>query len=164
MFKIWNENGGDHVNEQRLADQVRQMRTKSWLTEAEVDEITKACELERLEIVEETLKGQEGMNHVTTIDDVIPDKETMDKNNHDVDQENTENDEVIEELNKEKRRILNRILERLRLEAINPPMNLRNLDRNKVRSKAKEINKIHNIYHQPTSQKRLEYCLLQRPK
>ena len=39
MKKIWDEIGVLPVTEQRLADQVRQIRTKKWITDIEINEI-----------------------------------------------------------------------------------------------------------------------------
>ena len=39
MKKIWDEIGVLPVTEQGLADQVRQIRTKKWITDIEINEI-----------------------------------------------------------------------------------------------------------------------------
>ena len=39
MKKIWDEIEVLPVTEQRLADQVRQIRTKKWITDIEINEI-----------------------------------------------------------------------------------------------------------------------------
>ena len=137
MFKIWNENGGDPISEQRLADQVRQIQKKSWLSDAEIDEIRR--EVSRSENVEEEYEGTDKGNK--SDEDAYQNQleaETTDKNNNEV----NHNIHEESELNEEHQRILNNILEKLKSETIKPPMNLRNLDRSKVRSKAKEVNKV----------------------
>ena len=44
MKKIWDEIGVFPVTEQRLTDQARQIRTKRWLTDIEIEEIRKKSE------------------------------------------------------------------------------------------------------------------------
>ncbi|XP_063599561.1 uncharacterized protein LOC134775881 [Penaeus indicus] len=147
MLKIWNENGGDPISEQRLADQVRQIQKKSWLGDAENEETKKDCGVLRSEKVEETPEVLDHGNENTEEVNRNQLAETTDQNSSEVDQSNTVNDE--EEFSEENQRMLKNILEKLKSETINPPMNLRNLDRNKIRCKAKEINNV--LQHIPSA-------------
>ncbi|XP_063592467.1 uncharacterized protein LOC134769657 [Penaeus indicus] len=116
MWKIWNENGGDPIGEQRLADQLRS---------------------ENVEETPEVLdNGNENTEEVNRNQPV----ETTDQSSNEIDQSNTVNEE--DEFNEENQRMLENIIEKLKTETINPPMNLRNLDRNKLR---KDINHLEDL-------------------
>ncbi len=146
MFNIWKESGGDQITEQRLADQVRQIQKKSWLSEAEIEKIKSECRTDIRETIE--IENIDVTNEAIEIHEEQLNLERSDENNNN-NPENSLNDESPEELNEDSIRTYNNILERLKSEKIDPPMNLRNLDRNKVRSKAKEINKV--LMHIPSA-------------
>ncbi|XP_068738998.1 uncharacterized protein [Montipora capricornis] len=133
MLGIWKERGVFEVSEQRLADQARAIRTNGWLSEIELEEISRAVSLG-----EENEQNQNGMDENTQ-------PEPEDNNNlsgHFV----YNIDEVTQRMerdgcNREKINLAREIMESMKNESECPP-NLRNVEKCRLRGKIAKVNEI----------------------
>ena len=133
MLGIWKERGVFEVSEQRLADQARAIRTNGWLSEVELEQISRAVSLG-----EENEQNQNGMDENTQ-------PEPEDNNNlsgHFV----YNIDEVTQRMerdgcNREKINVAREIMESMKNESECPP-NLRNVEKCRLRGKIAKVNEI----------------------
>ena len=74
MVEVWNSRGMFSVSEQRLADQVRQIKEKGWLTTIEIEELSRKIALgsnEEREVVESETQESQFINTVLVEEEVI---------------------------------------------------------------------------------------------
>lgn len=133
MLGIWKERGVFEVSEQRLADQARAIRTNGWLSEVELEEISRAVSL-----------GEENEQNEDVRDESTQPEPEDNGNQSGHFVYNT--DEVIQRMerdgcNREKINLAREIMESMKDESECPP-NLRNIERRRLREKIAEVNKI----------------------
>ena len=82
MHKIWKQNGGFNITEQRLADQVKTIKNKAWFTSEELDEIERMAtttetvqEIEVQEMVEEFEETPEAVSLETELSEPVSENE-----------------------------------------------------------------------------------------
>ena len=135
MLKTWNEIGMFSLTEQQLAGQVLCIRNEKYLMELEIEEIRrKINEPTQIEAEEEQID-----NHVDPINDSGAMQSIDNRENR---QANLETDLDTEGLSDEQGEILKMLKEKRRQPENLQPVNLRTMDRRKVKEKTANVNKI----------------------
>ena len=135
MLETWNEIGMFSLTEQQLAGQVLCIRNGKYLTELEIEEIRrKINEPTQIEAEEEQID-----NHVDPINDSGAMESIDNRENR---QANLETDLDTEGPSGEQGEILKMLKEKLRQPENLQPVNLRTMDRRKVKEKTANVNKI----------------------
>ena len=151
MLDIWDSHGGARVNEQRLADQVRVIIKKGWLTELEIEEIERGIRSQEVVVrgdtneLDETSDRAEGSDRAVDRDRAVGNTVSTVS----VEENDTARVELPVGLNDETKTIIQSIRNKMGSESTRPSISLRNLDRNKVRMKARQINEA--LKYIPTS-------------
>ena len=135
MLKIWNEIGMFSLTEQQLAGQVLCIRNGKYLMELEIEEIRrKINEPIQIEAEEEQMD-----NHVDPINDSGAMQSIDNRENR---QANVETDLDTEGLSDEQLEILKMLKDKLRQPENLQPVNLKTMDRRKVKEKTANVNKV----------------------
>ena len=144
LLDIWEGKGLFNVSEQRLCDQVRQIKKNGWLSQLQLEEIRREIERERLGLMNDDEEQQPGIHNVSEdrprnegID--VPTAETQ-----------VENDNIREN-SESQRKIFDQLTELLKKEYLPNPPYLRHIDRKRVKEACSKVNEVisaiatHNI-------------------
>ena len=156
--KIRDEIGVFPVTEQRLADQPREIRTKKWLTDIEIEEIRRKLERknskaevqENVQEITEHNENKQGQPDERGAQEILVDQ------GHEIEQQQKtfhicsfpEDDEILvkkaemERYNEEEKELLMRVAKEIRFDPERIPSNIRYIDRKKVRQATVKINVI----------------------
>ena len=141
MGKRW---GFFKISEQRLADQARAIKLNEWLSEVELEEIRREVSQGGVTVANsEEVENQEGIHgEVEKHSDTENDNDRM----HETSSEEMSTEEVIADMEKggcsiEEIQMPREILESVKKEE-DPPPNLRNVERKRLKEKVKEVNKV----------------------
>lgn len=140
MLQCWNALGVFKVNEQRLADQARAIKTNGWLTDIEIEEIKRKASTDEnpdFSGTEETLPGQcqrEGTGEENTCvdwqDSWVPETLSVEEQ---VNSKGLDEDEA---------NILRILLVKMKEENHEPPQNLKSFNKSKL---SKEIDAVNSV-------------------
>ena len=132
------------ISDQRLADQARAIKLNEWLSEVELEEIRREVSRGGVTVANsEEVENQEGIHgEVEKHSDTENDNDRM----HETSSEEMSTEEVIADMEKggcsiEEIQMPREILESVKKEE-DPPPNLRNVERKRLKEKVKEVNKV----------------------
>lgn len=139
MINIWKEIGVFDITEQRLADQSRAIRTNGWLSEMEMEEIQR--EIEREMHIDEDTEGAHMENDLENSgEDINMDATGEDATDDEINMAMVLARLIENEVSKERKSLLQELAEEITKEET--PINLRNVERKKLKEIAKKINDI----------------------
>ena len=138
MNSLWIENGGFDATEQHLCDQARNVRKKGRLSALQLEEVKRGCVATVDEDHEQGPNVEvEGGNQTTPGNGDENENET----NEGIAAEDTN------DMNEEEKEIMDQLKKVMEMAEIPKPINLRKMDRNRVRKKTQLVNKVIQKYH-----------------
>ena len=138
MHNIWIDKTSINISEQRLADQVNQIKKKGWLTELEIEEIKRKCKSFNCTNTEVNTEVNNDIDFTITESLVITTQEPLQNNNFEI--QNSRNN-AIPELNDEETALFTRLNEILK-EKERKPVNLKHIDRAQLHKVTSKINNL----------------------